>query len=143
MKMLGSGAEGILENRTYRLRQRGFWKSVVEWTDQNRQVVFRVEQVNWHGFKYQFTWQGLQHELIIRNAPLAEYAITRNGRDVLAYGLKPHGNGVLTAITSSEEHEPQHLYEFHLLLWFLFSAIAEGETGEGKADDFFLSQAAS
>lgn len=128
MKTMITSATCTIGSRLIRLERRGFWQSVLEMTDHNGQVLLRLEPANWFGTKSRFTWQTLPYEVNVRNAPLAEYFISQGGHDVLAYGLKTQQGKAVSVMTATDKMPADGATELHLLLWFLFHSVAEGET---------------
>lgn len=139
MKTIGSSATCTIGSRLIQIKRRGFWQSVIEMTDHNSQVLLRAEQVNWYGTKSRFIWQTLPYELGVRNAPLAEYYIKQDGHEVLAYGLKTQHGKAISVITVTDKMPAEGAAELHLLLWFLFHSIAEGETIDGIPTEALVS----
>ncbi len=139
MIIIGSAASCTIGSRLIQVKRCGFWQSVIEMTDHNGQVLLRTEPVNWYSSKSRFTWQTLPYELGIRNSPLAEYYITQGGREVLAYGLKTQNGKAISVMTVTEKTPAEDATELHLLLWFLFHAVAEGETIDGIPTEALVS----
>ena len=139
MKRNGGKAICSIGNRTFQIRTKGFWRSQIELVDTSGQPVTTVKPVNWYGTSQYFRLYGQDYQLIVRNNPLAEYAVQQNGRDVVAYGLKTQGGRAVTVIT---DHRTKPLIELDLLLWYAFSAIAQGETGDAGTTDLLILSAA-
>lgn len=139
MKISGASAVCTIGSRLIHLQRRGFWQSAIEMTDHNGQVLLRTEPAKWWGSKSIFNWNSLPYELDIRNAPLAEYFICQGGHEVLAYGLKAGSGKTTFAISETDHLQEEGVLELHLLLWFLFHPIVEGETTNFISDEALVS----
>lgn len=67
-----------------------------------------------------------KYKLVIRNNPLAEYAITENDKDILAYGLDTQNRELNVRISSPGN--PDFLFDF--ILWYLFLPVADENFGD-------------
>ena len=88
-----------------------------------------------YGTGMQFRLDNRDYQLLVRNNPLAEYAVQQNGRDIVAYGLKSREGRTVAVIS---DHRSRALIELDLLLWFLFAPVAQGETGDAGTSDLGL-----
>jgi hypothetical protein len=117
------GADEIIIRRT------GFWKNVIELTTQNNEVIAKVYAEKWYANTLILDYKDKNYKIIIRNNPLAEWAITENNKDLLAYGLNTdNGNGMVTIKISSAENNQDYILDF--LLWYLFVPIAIENMGD-------------
>lgn len=117
------------ENQTILIKKTGFWKSNLEVTDLNEQIIAKVYYEKWYANSFILEYDQKQYKLLVRNNPLAEWALQDNGSDVLAYGLDTRDGKVCIKITSSAV-KSNYLFDF--ILWYLFLPIAT----EQSADDF-------
>lgn len=113
------------------IKKTGFWKSNIEITDATGQMIARVYSEKWYAHSYVLEYRNRKYKLVVRNNPLAEWAIQDNHEDLLAYGLGTEKSKPSVRITSAPS-EPELL--FHFILWYLFLPIAT----EQGADDFTL-----
>ncbi len=137
MKIRGSKAECQAGGRNFQIRTKGFWGNQIELADAQGQILTTIKPVSWFASRWQFCLYGQDYQLIVRNHPLAEYAVQQHGRDVVAYGLKTKDSRAVAAIS---DHRGKILHELDLLLWFLFYPVALGETGDAATTelDFLL-----
>lgn len=116
------------QDKEFVIKKTGFWKSNIEITDQNGQIIAKVYSEKWYGNSYILEYGNKKYKLLVRNNPLAEWAIQDNNKDVLAYGLSTQDGKVVVKIKSDFER-PNYLFDF--ILWYLFEPIAT----EQCADD--------
>jgi len=81
----------------------------------------KVYPEKWYSNTSVLEYKGTNYRLQLRNRNLAEYAVMRDGQDILAYGLfldkrKTEGRISDAGIKSD--------YFFDALLWYLFAPIA-------------------
>ena len=126
MKIRGGKADCQTGGRNFKIRTKGFWGNQIEFADAQGQILTTIKPAGWFGSRWQFRLYGQDYQLIVRNSPLAEYAVQQNGRDVVAYSLKTKDSRAVAIISDYRE---KALYELDLLLWYLFYAVAIGETG--------------
>lgn len=110
------------------IKKVGLWKSNLEITAPNGQILAKVYAKKWYANSYILEEGNKQYQLIVRNNPLAEWTIQDNHKDVLSYGLSTKEGKVCVKITSALEH-PNYLFD--IILWYLFEPIAS----ENGVDD--------
>lgn len=136
MKIRGGKAEcRIIGGRTFQIRTKGFWGNQIEFAEASGQILTIIRPASWFGSRWQFRLYGQDYQLLVRNNPLAEYAVQQNGRDVVAYGLKTKDNRTVSVISDYRE---KALFELDLLLWYLFFSVALGETGDAATTELNL-----
>lgn len=135
MRTKGNAAECRIGNRLLKIRTAGFWGNRMELTDASGQILAMLKPINWYGTGMQFRLDNRDYQLLVRNNPLAEYAVQQNGQDIVAYGLKSREGRTVAVIN---DHRPRALVELDLLLWFLFAPVAQGETGDAGTSDLDL-----
>lgn len=118
---LSSKASFNLENSIYEMKRVGFWKSKIEIIDNNKNIILEAKPKAWCANSSIITYNNQEYELIIRNNPLAEYAIINDGKEIIAYGLDTNNGKATIRITSTSDNEN---YLFDFLLWYLFNPIA-------------------
>jgi hypothetical protein len=116
-----------LDNQKYTLKHTGFWKSNLEIVDTQNHVVLKTYQEKWYSSSSIIELEGKKLKLIIRNNPLAEYAIVDGEKEILAYGLDFKDGKAITRIQSAI-HTQSYLLDFYL--WYLFVPIAQENMGE-------------
>lgn len=132
MKRIGGKAFCRIGNRSIQIRPKGFWSSQIELIEASGHILTTIKPVNWYGSRMYFRLYGQDYQLVVRNNPLVEYAVQQNGRDVVAYGLKTQDGRAVSVITDRRNNP---LLELDLLLWYTFSAIAQGEAGDAETTD--------
>ena len=111
------------------IKKTGFWKSNLEITDQHGQVIAAVYYEKWYTNSFVLEYGNRKYKLLVRNNPLAEWALQDNNEDLLAYGLSTQNGKACVKVTTAS---PQPNYLFDFILWYLFVPIAM----EQSADDF-------
>jgi hypothetical protein len=103
------------------MKRVGFWKSKIEIMDNNKNIILEAKPKAWYANSSIITYNNQEYELIIRNNPLAEYAIINDGKEIIAYGLDTNHGKATIRITSTSDNDN---YLFDFLLWYLFNPIA-------------------
>ena len=114
-------------NQTYDLKQTGFWKNNIEIKDESGNVVLKTHTSKWYANPKIIEFEGKQLQLIIRNNPLAEYAILEGEKEILAYGLESKEGKAVTRI-QTEINNKSYLLDFYL--WYLFVPVAQENRGD-------------
>lgn len=140
MKLKGGKAECRVGERIFQIRRKGFWNNQLELLDASGQVLATLKPASWFGSRWVFRLYDQDYQLLVRNNPLVEYAVQQNGRDVVAYGLKTREGRAIAVISDNRERS---LPELDLLLWYLFSPVAQGETGDAETTDIGMILAAA
>ncbi len=135
MKLNAGKATCHIGKRSLQIHKKGFWHTQLELADSSGQVLTILKPVTWFGHRWSFHLYGQDYELLVRNNPLAEFAVRQQNRDVVAYGLKTQ-NGRVAAVIS--DHRTKALPEIDLLLWYLFLPVAQEATGNGDSTDLNL-----
>ena len=110
---------------SFNVSRTDFWKSSLEFTDSNHAVVLKMYPEKWYANASIIEFENKNYKLIVRNNPLAEYVITENGNDILAYGLVIEDKKPKLRIATSGNHHP--VLDF--LLWYLFHPVANENFG--------------
>ncbi|MBY0479082.1 MAG: hypothetical protein K2Q24_15650 [Chitinophagaceae bacterium] len=126
-----STAVAKIGNKIYQFKRTGFWKSSIDVIDNSGQVVMHVFYKKWYANTSILKYKGKEYELVIRNNPMAEWAILDEGKDYLAYGLIANDGGINIKIKTNSE-TMDLLFDF--LLWYLFAPIAQ----ENNCGDFMF-----
>ena len=121
-------ATAKINGRSIVIRKTGFWKSNLEITDSNKQIIAKVYSEKWYANYFIVEYDNKKYKLIVRNNPLAEWALQNNDEDLLAYGLDTQDSKPCIKITTSSV-KPDYIFDF--ILWYLFLPIAT----EQSADD--------
>lgn len=125
------------EEQRFIIRRTGFWKSGVEIEDTtSKEILLKAGPKKWYSNRLEVVAFGQHLELKVWNNPLAEWALERDGKPVLAYGLSTDGV-VGVRITVGEANVPPH---YHFLLWYLFYPVAQENSGDNPAFLLLLSQ---
>lgn len=116
-----------IEGKSYFLKHVGFWKSNIEITDESENVVLKTYNEKWYANASVIEFNNKKLQLVVRNNPLAEYAILENDSAILAYGLDTN-EGKATVRIQTSIHNKSYLLDF--LLWYLFAPIAQENIGD-------------
>jgi hypothetical protein len=116
-----------INNQTYNLKHTGFWKNNIEIVDAEGNVVLKTSTPKWYANTTIIEFEGKQLQLLIRNNPLAEYAILEGDKEILAYGLDVKEGKAVTRI-QTEIHNKSYMLDFYL--WYLFVPVAQENMGE-------------
>ena len=111
----------------FNLRKAGFWKSGMEITDANGLVISEMYLDKWYASKWMLDHRGKSYQLVVRNNPLAEWAIMDGKEVVLAYGLDTQDGKAVSRITSGSQKQDPLL---DVLLWYLFAPFAPENSGD-------------
>jgi hypothetical protein len=104
------------------IRREGFWKTRVVVEDVEGQVWATLSPKAWYSSQWNLIGASGTDSLVLRNNPLAEYAILRDGDVLLAYGLGAGEGTPHLRVTQPNADTPILL---HALLWYLFLPIAK------------------
>ena len=123
----------ILQNsQTYKLKHSGLWKSNIEITAANGQVLLKSYYEKWYSKFATIEFENKKYKLVIRNNPLVEYAIFDGDSEILTYALEVFKAKASTRIQTSI-HNNSYLLDFYLR--YLFVSIAQENTVD---DGMFL-----
>ena len=126
---LESKATATIGKDTFTIKRTGFWKSSIEISDAQGQTVAKVYHEKWYNNSFVLEYAGKTYKLLMRNNPLAEWAILEDDAVLLAYGLDTaNGKAALKITAGKVDSDP--LLDF--LLWYLFLPVA----AENCGDDF-------
>ena len=115
------------EGNEFVFKRTGFWKSTIEISNQAGQTIAKIYPEKWYASSWTFDYYEKKYKVIVRNNPLAEYAILDNSAELAAYGLITNNGSVNIRITSSAKSSDL-LFDF--LLWYLFVPIATENMGD-------------
>ncbi len=126
---LESKATATIGENAFTIKRTGFWKSSIEISDAQGEIVAQVYHEKWYSNAFILEYGGKAYKLLIRNNPLAEWAILEDEAVLLAYGLDTaNGKAALKITAGTVASDP--LLDF--LLWYLFLPVA----AENCGDDF-------
>jgi hypothetical protein len=117
-----------IDNAEYIIKKTGFWKNSIEIENSGGQLIGRAYYDKWYANSFKLDYRTDSYKVIIRNNPLAEWAILSNDRVLLAYGLSPEDGKIIVRITGNSNTD--NLLD--CFLWYLFVPIAS----ENMGDDF-------
>ncbi len=115
-----------LENRQYKIRRTGFWKTDILLLDDREKEIISVKPSSWYGSSYKLTFESQTYSLKIKNNPLAEWSLYKDHLLQLAYGLKT-GDGK-SGLSIREDHDSP--VWFHYLLWYLIKPVIVENTDD-------------
>ncbi|MGA0556690.1 hypothetical protein ACO2Q8_08570 [Larkinella sp. VNQ87] len=118
-----------LAEREYMIRRTGFWKNNIEVIDQNRTLVARVFYEKWYANTWIIEYNTHVYKLVVRNNPMAEWAVLEGDTVLLSYGLTHQDGKTGTKITASPALTN---FLFDALLWYLFAPIAAENTADNE-----------
>lgn len=132
-----SQAEISMLGKKFKIYKTGFWKSNLEISDNEENIISKIYGEKWYGSTYIIELYDIKLKLIVRNNPLAEWAIFDGDELVLAYGLDASKGTVGLKVTQSENNKinEENDYILDFILWYLFIPIA----AESSSDDLLLS----
>lgn len=116
----------LIGEKMLEIKRTGFWKSTIEITGSNEAVVLKTYPEKWYAHSSAIEFENKKYQLILRNNPMAEYAVTENDKDILAYGLDAENRELKVRISTSGN--PGIIFDF--LLWYLFLPIANENFGD-------------
>jgi len=87
----------------------------------------KVYPEKWYSNTSVLEYKGASYRLQLRNRNLAEYAVMRDGQDILTYRLFLAKRKTKVRISDSEI---EFDYFFDALLWYLFAQIAVENMGD-------------
>lgn len=122
---IASKAICTIDGNNVEIKRTGFWKSNLEITDRNEKVILKTYPEKWYANTSIIEFENKKYKLIIRNNPLAEYAVTEDDKVIAAYGLDT-GNGELKVSISTSGND-NLIFDF--LLWYLFLPVANENFG--------------
>lgn len=106
----------------YTIAQPGFWKRHIEITDHTGMLIARAEYEKWYAHAMTLRYQNTTYKLVIRNNPLAEWALLgADSTTLLAYALQTKSGKPSLSITTLL---PENDLLLDCLLWYLFAPIA-------------------
>ena len=77
----------LIHDKEFQIKKTGFWKSHLEISDKNGQIIAKVYSEKWYANSYILEFEDKKYKLLVRNNPLAEWTIQENDLDLLSYGL--------------------------------------------------------
>ncbi|HVM86807.1 MAG TPA: hypothetical protein VMT76_01375 [Puia sp.] len=120
-----SSAHSIIENKKLEIKRTGFWKHNIEISNAESKVLLKVYPEKWYANTWQIEFENRKLKLAVRNNPFAEYVITENKKEILAYGLFSDNGKLAIRIISGNQDDL--ILDF--LLWYLFVPIANENFG--------------
>ena len=106
----------------YTITQPGFWKRHIEIADHTGMLIARAEYEKWFANAMTLHYQGATYKLVIRNNPLAEWALLdTDNTTLLAYTLDTNCGKLSFSITTAL---PENDLLLDCLVWYLFAPIA-------------------
>ena len=86
-KTSGITAHFSIRKDNFTIKRTGFWKSVVEVFDAKGQIIAKVQTTNWFSSSFILEYNDEKYSLVVRNNPLAECVILKDGKELLSYGI--------------------------------------------------------
>lgn len=120
-------AVATIGDASFLIKKTGFWKNNIEISSAQGDIVAKVYAKKWYANNLVLEYKHHEYELVIRNNPLAEWAILAQDTEILAYGLYPNNGKVEISIKSIDEQVDVLL---ECLLWYLFLPIATENSGD-------------
>jgi hypothetical protein len=111
----------------YVLRRTGFWKTTLLLENTTGGQMARMAYDKWYANSYKLEYGGSIYSVVIRNNPLAEWAILHDGGLLLAYGLSTENGKTSLRITQAARTQDLLL---DCILWYLFVPIATENCGD-------------
>ena len=123
---IASKAVCSIGEKKFEITRTGFWKSNLQITNSSENVILKTYPEKWYANSWVIEFESKKYKLIIRNNPLAEYAIAENEKDILAYGLDTEKKELRVRISTSGNTD----FILDFLLWYLFVPIANENFGD-------------
>jgi len=118
--------------KKYTIEKTGFWKTNIELKDENGHVLMHLKPEKWYSSNYLLQYEGDELKVAVKNNPLVEYSITRNGHEQANYKLSITAPNKKVAMIASN---PSGNLLFDCVLWYIFHPIVnEHSTGGETAD---------
>jgi hypothetical protein len=105
----------------FQIKRTGFWKTSIDISKATGEVIGKVYPEKWYASSWSFEFGNKKYRIIIRNNPMAEYAILDGTTEIAAYGLDANNGHPKVRITSTDK-EADFIFDF--LLWYLFVPTA-------------------
>jgi hypothetical protein len=112
-------------SRCFTLRQTGFWKTKCEIRDSNQNIIAKISPQSRNDSSWQIDYKKSNYKVLLRNNPLAEFVITQNNAEILAYGLDSSDNVLSTRIKENTGSDIM----LHCILWYFFLPVANENMG--------------
>jgi hypothetical protein len=114
-------------DKMYQISTSGFWKKNIQLKDEKGEQIALAKTESWRAHAMTLAIGDRVYQLVLRNNPLAEWAILDGDETVLSYGLKAEKKEVGIHIHFGKEANNLVL---HGLLWFLFHPIAKENSND-------------
>lgn len=126
----GKSSNITMSEKQYQISQKGFWKSRILIKDKDSSPIIELVTGKWYGASYQFSYNGKEYSIEVRNNPLTQWVILFNGKETCSYSLKANSSEPGLSLEITGENETPL---FDCLLWYLFLPIAI-ENGVNQTD---------
>jgi hypothetical protein len=111
----------------FTVRRTRIWQTSLEITDSTNSIIAILGPEKWYSSASTLEYKNRKYKLVVRNNPLAEFAILEHGQTLLAYGLST-GTGRPGVKITNPENQDDFLFDF--LLWYLFLPVISEQAGE-------------
>lgn len=129
MNSLHTTANCLINESRFEIKRKGFWKTAIEITNEYGDVVLSASPEKWYASSHRIDYGNRNFKLIVRNNPLAEFVLTENEKEILAYGLNTENKKLVVKISEAENGDVL----LHYLLWYLFVPVANENFGSDYA----------
>ena len=113
--------------KEFEFKRIGFWRSTVEIRSKDGALLGTLQPEKWYANTWILDYKGESFQLAVRNNPLAEYVLSQNGKEVLAYGLDSKDAKLVVRISTTSAELDLLL---DCLLWYYFVPIAMENFGD-------------
>lgn len=134
---MNKAASFSIGSKHYSIHRKGFWSSVLLIRESNENEVAKLYAEKWFANNWVLEYESKRYQISVRNNPLAEYVITSDEKEILAYGLQANGGNIEVRIKGSNG-ENEFIFDF--LLWYLFAPIAVENMGDNLMFSLLLAQ---
>lgn len=128
---MDSKAIALTEAQTWHFKRTGFWKNNIEVTDSYGQMAMKMYNKKGYANTSTLDYNGNEYQVVVRNNPLAEFAVLDKDKMILAYGLTVDEENALKIKITSGNRTTDTLFDF--LLWYLFLPTVYENTGDNFA----------
>ena len=114
-----------LNEENFFIKKAGFWRNNIEIENGNGAIVLGMHYKKWYSNEWIIHFENQTYQLKVRNKPLSEYVLCKDGQEIPAYSLD-------TIRIANHKNDIPALFDF--LLWYLSEPI----TKENEEQDFLL-----
>lgn len=112
-----------LKDKFYQIKSKGVFTQKITLENESLTKVIELKPKHWYSREYDFVFKGQNYSLKVRNNPLAEIVILKDGIEQLACGIKQVEKTDKVGV-QIQEFGIESPIELHIVLWYLFYPVA-------------------